>query len=287
MKIIFSRKGFDSSYGGTPSPIFPDNRIVSIPIPDKDSPIKYENIKWQEFNLGYIVSLLTKNRIPSYYGAHIDPDLDNNSLPRVKGWRPVFGQMGQAQGHLRNENIKPGDIFLFFGLFRRINFFSKEIRWDRKSRPMYVLWGWLQIDSILDVNEDVHKNIEKYLWLKYHPHLHKKKVKSNTLYIARKHLSFPNLEDKKYPGAGTFLHLSNHLILSDPLAERPTIWKLPLWFYPRNGKVPLTYHSKLDRWQKTKDGTKLEIVKRGQEFVLNTDDFPEAIEWIRNILKRA
>lgn len=33
MKVIFSRKGFDSSYGGYPSPILPDNSLISIPIP--------------------------------------------------------------------------------------------------------------------------------------------------------------------------------------------------------------------------------------------------------------
>ncbi len=34
MKIILSRKGFDGTYGGYPSPIFPDGRMLSMPIPD-------------------------------------------------------------------------------------------------------------------------------------------------------------------------------------------------------------------------------------------------------------
>ena len=33
MKLIFSRKGFDSSAGGIPSPILPDGRMISLPIP--------------------------------------------------------------------------------------------------------------------------------------------------------------------------------------------------------------------------------------------------------------
>jgi len=33
MKIILSRKGFDSSYGGYPSPILPDKTLLSLPIP--------------------------------------------------------------------------------------------------------------------------------------------------------------------------------------------------------------------------------------------------------------
>ena len=44
MKLILSRKGFDSSYGKVPSPIFPDDRMLSLPIPDKSSVIKYSDI---------------------------------------------------------------------------------------------------------------------------------------------------------------------------------------------------------------------------------------------------
>lgn len=32
-KIILSRKGFDSKYGGIPSPILPDGAMLSFPIP--------------------------------------------------------------------------------------------------------------------------------------------------------------------------------------------------------------------------------------------------------------
>ena len=43
MKFILSRKGFDSQFGGSPSPIFPEdiadnkNLMLSLPIPEKDS----------------------------------------------------------------------------------------------------------------------------------------------------------------------------------------------------------------------------------------------------------
>ena len=36
MKIILSRKGFDSSNGGCPSPILPDGTLLSMPIPSND-----------------------------------------------------------------------------------------------------------------------------------------------------------------------------------------------------------------------------------------------------------
>ena len=45
MKVILSRKGFDSTNGGILSPII-DNRIMlSLPIPSKDR--KKDNIKYE------------------------------------------------------------------------------------------------------------------------------------------------------------------------------------------------------------------------------------------------
>lgn len=35
MKLILSRKGFDTHNGGGPSPILPDGRMLSLPIPER------------------------------------------------------------------------------------------------------------------------------------------------------------------------------------------------------------------------------------------------------------
>jgi hypothetical protein len=109
MQIVLSRKGFDSSSGGKPSPIFPDGRMLSIPIPDRRSPIRYSDITWQEFNLGSLVADLTKGKVPPSYKGHLDPDLRPDSLPRVHGWKPLLGQTDQAQSHLRNCNVGEGE----------------------------------------------------------------------------------------------------------------------------------------------------------------------------------
>ncbi|MBO4456467.1 MAG: hypothetical protein J5802_01965 [Butyrivibrio sp.] len=37
MKIILSRKGFDSTNGGCASPIMPDGTLLSMPIPSDES----------------------------------------------------------------------------------------------------------------------------------------------------------------------------------------------------------------------------------------------------------
>ena len=50
-RLILSRKGFDSSAGGGPSPILNDGRIFSLPIPQKEkSPHRYLDLKFDEFN---------------------------------------------------------------------------------------------------------------------------------------------------------------------------------------------------------------------------------------------
>ena len=36
MKFILSRKGYDSQYGGEPSPVLADGTMLSLPIPDAE-----------------------------------------------------------------------------------------------------------------------------------------------------------------------------------------------------------------------------------------------------------
>ncbi|MFC1955807.1 hypothetical protein ACFLWZ_04680 [Chloroflexota bacterium] len=53
MKVILSRKGFDSSYGGYPSPILPDGRLISLPIPSPHSyedSFHYSDLRWDQDN---------------------------------------------------------------------------------------------------------------------------------------------------------------------------------------------------------------------------------------------
>jgi len=145
MKLILSRKGFDSSAGGVPSPIFPDGRMVSLPIPDKRSVVTYEEIQYESSSIGPLVETLTGGRIPSSHRAHIDPDIVRDNLPRQSGWRPIFGQAGIAQGHLHRNNVGIGDIFLFFGRFRGVETSNGTYRWIPGEPARHVLWGWFQV----------------------------------------------------------------------------------------------------------------------------------------------
>jgi Nucleotide modification associated domain 3 len=269
MKIIFSRKGFDSSSGGCPSPILPDGRIISLPIPDKNSPIKYRDISWEEFSLGDIVSSLTRNRIKTDHNAHLDPDLNFSSIQRLTGWRPIFGQTDAAQGHLRNNRITVGDIFLFYGLFKDVIFEDGVWLWKRNSTCKHIIWGWMQIGQVLSLEES---RASLPAWLKYHPHLYGDRGANNTLYIADKSGVFPSYSEK--------LQLTSR----DSLTH--VLWDLPAWMYPREQKTPLTYHSDQSRWKKKESSVELKVVSKGQEFILNCRDYPESEDWLSYIIQQ-
>ena len=90
MKIILSRKGFDSSAGGVASPILPDGSMLSLPIPDRASPVLYQDITLRGHSLGRVVVDLTRGDQKSHYGAHLDPDLVESAYPRAVGWRRMM-----------------------------------------------------------------------------------------------------------------------------------------------------------------------------------------------------
>jgi hypothetical protein len=256
--------------------------MVSLPIPDKQSAIQYKDIRWQEYDLGSFVSDLTGGRIPGEHFAHLDPDLSSESLSRRPDWTPLFGQTGAAQGHLRKNRIQSGDIFLFFGLYQNIIQSSGKLGWDTRSPRRHVLWGWFQIDEVVNVDGC---DLSKFEWARYHPHFQRKPDPNNTAYIARKYLALPGVSSEGLNGAGTFPRISEEIVLSDPDGTTPSEWKLPQWFYPRDGKIPLTYHSNLARWQKNDNVVRLRAVAIGQEFILNTEEFPEAVEWLKDLIE--
>lgn len=281
MKLILSRKGFDSSSGGVPSPIFPDGKIVSLPIPDKSSSVTYGDIFHDGSSLGNLVTDLTNGRIPPHYRAHIDPDLIHNSLPRLPNWRPIFGQSGQAQSHLRNNKVGQGDIFLFFGLFRRIEMLNGAYTWVRDARPCHVIWGWLQVAEVLQFGNSRPHGSE---WAEYHPHFNRGTDPHNVVYSARRLLRIDQLIEN-LPGAGSFPRFSLSRQLTAQHAKNVSTWELPDWFHPDENRKPLTYHTDTLRWQKRDDRTELKSVARGQEFILDCDEYPEAVHWACELIR--
>ncbi len=307
MRLILSRKGFDSSAGGCPNPIFPDGRMLALPIPDADSKIAYRDVEYDGTNIGSLVNQLTKGRHKPNHKAHLDPDIITSAYPRSDGWKPVLGQTGSAQGHLRKQNVGVGDVFLYFGLFRDVERYRRQWRFVPGSQAKHVLWGWMQIGQVINVDELAKNEIP---WLTYHPHLHGKPDSNNTIYIASDRLEIDGtrltsldlntpdlavselkvpelkLSELKLPelkGAGVFDGYADQLCLTAPESKKPSFWQLPQWFYPK-GQPPLTYHSKMERWSLAEAHCNLQCAARGQEFVLDMDLYPESKYWLASLL---
>ncbi len=123
MKLILSRKGFDSGSGGGPSPII-GGVPVSLPIPAKPHN-DISRTRYCDIGLGAYVA-------DGAALCHHDPFFGNG--------RVVFGQQGAAAAHLANQGVGVGDIFLFFGLFS-----------GDGHAPHHRIFGCLSVEQILDV----------------------------------------------------------------------------------------------------------------------------------------
>lgn len=283
MKIVLSRKGFDSANGGVPSPIFPDGRLLSLPITASSSPTRFADCRWGDHDLGTLVESLTAGRVRADRAAHLDPDLDFGARPRESGWRPAFGQTGTAQTHLARHGIGTGDLFLFFGWFREAEGCpGGGWRFRRNAPDLHVLFGWLQVAEVLPIGERTSRYARQYPWLKDHPHLWGDWAEPNTVYVASETLSVfgdKGLADRR--GGGVFSAISTARTLSAPEQTQRSTWRLPGWFFPTQGALSLSYHDKPERWARAPDGsTRLQTVARGQEFVLIADRRQKVSHWL-------
>jgi hypothetical protein len=273
MKIIFSRKGFDGTAGGCPSPIVRD-RPISLPIPSQTmpSPTRYGDLPDL---YGRLVSDLTKGRLTPDDWCHLDPDINQECLPRPEGWRGALGQARAAQGHLANQGVQTGDLFLFWGLFQLVTY---EDRWRFVGTPEHRVWGWLKITEIIDLGIDGSHAVAARPWLLDHPHARAGWPAQNCMYVASDELRLSS-RGPSLPGSGV---LRTGYRLTAPAAPLSR-WRVPDWLHPRRGDSGMTYHP-LSRWGD--DGT-VQSAARGQEFVAVPRDDGIAIEWLTAVLELA
>lgn len=270
MKVILSRKGFDSGAGGYASFIFPNGILQSLPIPDHNASITYSKVlsRYEQSNL---MDLMIKHRpyikdksrivLNENTSCHLDPDIDVAALPRLSGWRGCFGQLGAAQTVLQRYKVGQDDIFLFFGWFQDYS----QIQDGRSNSGKHVIFGYLQIDDVIYPQKDTIPP-----WLMYHPHATGSRlmVENNCIYIARERSSW----NKKLPGFGVF-HYSKRLQLTKDGMSRSK-WALPEAFRG----LTISYHS-TDSW---KEGY-FQSAHRGQEFVFQENDMVS--EWAIELIE--
>jgi hypothetical protein len=277
MKIILSRKGFDSSLGGVASPILPDGSLFSLPIPDPKGNVSLSETRPRGMDLGQLAADLTRGRTSGASCVHLDPDLERSTLPRLSGWRPAFGQCSAAQRHLERRGVAVGDLFLFFGWFRQVELRRGAYGFARGAPDLHVLFGWLEVGETLrgPALEEVPR------WLERHPHVSGGHDQGDCIYVARSHGAFAPA------GGGVFPQYSAALQLTASGVAKRSLWRLPAWFSPAGGRPPLTYHSNPARWKVKGDDVLLSTVGRGQEFVLDAALYPEASQWAASVIASA
>ena len=280
-KLILSRKGFDSSSGGYPSPIFPNGTIYSLPIPgdDEEMVIRYGDLRLGPINIGEVVEDLTGGKTRAEDLAGLDPDIRRHAFPRRVGWRGIFGQTGASQTHLENSGVAPGDVFLFFGIFRKVEKSRNGWKFVRNALPQHIIWGWMQIGET--GRADTMRRQEQWDWALYHCHFSWFGDSRNTLYVAANELDLGKRIAK--PSAGVFSKADSNRILTEP-GKAVSQWRLPPWFYPEGHRIPLTYHPDRTRWRRDSNYSYLRSVGRGQEFVLDLEQYPEGLNWISDIV---
>lgn len=130
VKIVFSRKGFDSASGGAPSPIV-HGRPISLPIPTQHR----STTRYADLGLGDVVERVTGGRIRGDHLCHEDP--------MFAGMTCTFGQCGAAQSHLARHGVGIGDLFIFFGLF------SDGSVGERHHR----IFGFMRVAHVVDASD--------------------------------------------------------------------------------------------------------------------------------------
>lgn len=275
VKIILSRKGFDSTYGGYPSIIYKNGYMQSFPIPNLLDSIRYSDIYCKAANDSlYNVMKAIRSKIHSKTWidlseestCHLDPDIDFFSIPRKEGWVGCFGQGAASQSVLKNSLVGEGDIFLFFGWFNIIRLEELGRLEFENSSGIHAIYGYLQVDKVIYTAND-----EIPSWLQYHSHVNKRHLDkpNNCIYIAKDFCTW----NKKRRGYGVFNYTEELRLTKEGLSRSK--WCLPDIFK----NVNITYHSK-DSW---KDGY-FQAAHRGQEFVV---DATVAIQnWAIELIER-
>ena len=259
MKLVFSRKGFDSSAGGFPSPII-DGKPISLPIPYPSS-----NVSYQHLDLGKIVKDLTGRKLTDKDLCHNDPDLEMGA----------FGQAFSAQSHLHNHNVDSGDLFLFFGWFREAEVVNCNYCYKKNAVDHHRIFGWMFVSQKFNIGSDTEEFRRKHTKYSNHPHASGQWTPNNTIYIAPE--SFSLFGKYTIRGFGNF-SVSKRTLLTNDNAPSKRFWSVPDWLNPAKGGCIPSYHD-----EKNYIGGLLKTAGRGQEFVCHPRQNKKFKGWLLDL----
>lgn len=168
MRVIFSRKGFDSAAGGGASPVV-DGRALSLPIPAGAA----SQTRYGELGMAEYAAQASRGKIGADDLCHHDPMFTDDGIC-------LFGQCGAAQTHLERQGVGEGDVFLFFGLFRAED--SGELH--------HRFFGYQRIELIVPL---AHGAPEWLIDLK-HPHALAMHAKNDVIYVGKGRCNAPASE---------------------------------------------------------------------------------------------
>ncbi len=273
MKVILSRKGFDSGYGGFPSPVLPDGTMLSLPIPVSSDGISYSKLLHNEIPYSEYIKNLVGSQLKiegegkfdlDNIGCHLDPDIRETCYPRLNGWHGIFGQNGSAQSHLKNKKVEAGDLFLYFGWFRKTIMPHGKLIYDPMCKGFHAIYGYLQVGKIERINQTLFED-----WSQYHPHVLRgsSAFDLDHLYTATDYLSF----SPEHKGYGVF-ELSSDLILTKSGYSKSRC-QLPDFMQ----SYKISYHS-----EKSWKADYFQSAAKGQEFVMDCDD--RILGWLGELL---
>jgi len=315
-KVVFSRKGFDSSAGGGYSPFDPQTgSYVVLPIPDGDigkyigKETRFEQIEIKPNHLPGI-NASTLAELISCDALGFNDKVKNNITQKCAHFDPwlgpcpwlaespnhhigAFGQEGVAQAHLKNQGVDEGSLFLFFSRFKPIGNRQNKIVPDmfipeHLDEGLYFIYGWLKVGKVVRKYEEI-RDEER---LKRHPHTTQAyfekedpflRKKNNTIYIADEFLFN---DGSNLAGCGYFRSLNKELCLSASDSDQqklgkwiPSRWRLPKFF----DKTRPSYLQEAE-WSKNQDGSCLvKIPGRWQEAVFEESE--EFCQWFCQLLK--
>lgn len=287
MKVILSRKRSDSGLksGRMASPILPCGCLCSVPIPYERG-VRYSDIRFGKRTVREICHGFNPGWEDGF--AHLDPDLRFESLARnvpPKLWRPAFGQSGFSEGHLCKQGVgQKGDLFIFFGWFRRTTKENGKLRFDPKdNHGRHVIYGWLEVGEVFPV--DGRQLPDQLRFLSIHPHVRFPEIVGhpNRVYVG----SDSGLK------AGLFGVQSDDLVLTEPGSDVRSQWQLPgkvfdsVFRQTRLSQTGLSYHGNRERWTKEVGGIGLRAVSRGQEFVVDGQLHPSVYQHFAALIKSA